>query len=118
MKNDYFSQLLAKPDAIVKDAEGFKTVIFNETIDAETITVSVSKADAADLLTFRVIKFCNNAMDFITKCNEYNSHSSGIIAFVTKDKLVTSLSVVCTTAEVAAEITGRLLAVLYLVQYK
>lgn len=57
MKNDYFSQLLAKPDAIVKDAEGFKTVIFNETIDAETITVSVSKADAADLLTFRLLNF-------------------------------------------------------------
>ena len=48
MQNDYFLQLLAKPDTIVKDAEGFKTVIFNETIDAETITVSVSKADAAD----------------------------------------------------------------------
>lgn len=27
MQNDYFLQLLAKPDAIVKDAEGFKTVI-------------------------------------------------------------------------------------------
>ena len=118
MKNDYFSQLLAKQDAIVKDADGFKTVIFNETIDAETITVSVSKADTADLLTFRVIKFCNNAIDFITRSNEYNSHSSGIIAFVTKDKLVTSLSVVCATEEAAAEITGRLLAVLYLVQSK
>ena len=116
MRNDYFLQLLAKPDAIVKDADGFKTVIFNETIDAETITVSVSKADAADLLTFRVIKFCSNAMDFIAKCNEYNSHSSGIIAFVTNDKLVTSLSVVCTTEEAAAKITGKLLAILYLVQ--
>ena len=118
MKNDYFSQLLAKPDAIVKDADGFKTVIFNETIDSNTVTVSVSKAENADLLTFRVIKFCSNAMDFITNCNNYNSHSSGIIAFVTADKLVTSLSVVCTTEEAAAEITGRLLAVLYLVQSK
>ena len=116
MKNDYFSQLLAKPDAIVKDADGFKTVIFNETIDTETITVSVSKADTDDLLTFRVIKFCNNAMDLIAKCNEYNSHSSGIIAFVTNNKLVTSLSVVCTTEEAAAKITGKLLAILYLVQ--
>lgn len=118
MQNDYFSQLLAKPDAVVKAADGFKTVIFNEIIDTDTVTVSVSKADAADLLTFRVIKFCSNAMDFIINCNDYNSHSSGIIAFVTKDKLVTSLSVVCTTAEAAAEITGRLLAVLYLVQSK
>lgn len=82
MKNDYFLQLLVKPDAIVKDAEGFKTVIFNETIDAETITVSVSKADAADLLTFRVIKFCNNAMDFITRCNEYNSHSCSLLVLM------------------------------------
>ena len=109
---DFVTKMQKNPEAVVKQNEGFTSVIFTVATSNDKATVSVIKADNADLVTIRVMKAIQNTSDLLLKCNEYNSHSAGIITFVTQDKLVTSMSVQSEDEKVFMNVIAQLLVAL------
>lgn len=100
--------------AVTEKQQGkFSTVLFTMADSDGLVTVAVSgnSTKSAEEITVRVIKAVESGDEYLVKCNRFNSQSTGIIAFIDKDKLVTSQTVSAPTVAKINNIIGQLAVV-------
>lgn len=112
MFSDYIEKMQQNPEAVVKQTEAFKSVMFTVKAADDKATVSVIQTTSTGDITIRVMKSTNDAMRLLPVCNEYNSHSANIITFVTQDKVVASRTTQDDDESAFMNIVAQLLTVL------
>ena len=107
---EYVNNLKAEYQVTEKQQGEFLTIIFTIADSEGLITIAVSgrTAGTPERVTVRAIKAVESKDEYLSKCNDFNSQSTGIIAFVDKNKIVTSCTLVDPTVAKINDMVGKL----------